>query len=228
MQRQLSLLDRRGPGSRRVLRHRRLRHRAGADSRSRRLGAEPRPDLPHPRQRPGRKLADRRPRRRARHGGAARRPPRCVHGQARRAARRPLDGADRRGEGRRVRPDQPRGRRRQRHTANPGPRRDGDGAVPRAGWHRDDLAELRLLDGAGLAGLHRQGGREPRDAAAVRDELGVRGQERDSVGVEDRARRDECGFPERDAPMRSIGVRRGLVGETGFPPRDRAEGEGGA
>ena len=181
MQRQLSLLDRGGPGSRRVLRHRRLRHRARAGSRSRRLGAQSRPDLPHPRERPGRQLEDRRARRRAGNRGTAWRAPGCVHGQARGPARRPLGGAHRRGEGRRVRSDQPRGGRRQRVVAHPRPRRDGHGAVPGPRRQCDDAAELRLLDRARLTGLARQGGGEPGDPAAVRHGLGVRGPERDPV-----------------------------------------------
>jgi len=36
------------------------------------------------------------------------------------------------------------------------------------------------------------------------------------------------GFPRRSAPMRSSAVNaQGRAGETGFPPRDRAESEGG-
>src|SRR5262249_4095890 len=189
LQCQLSLLDRGRPGPRLLLRDRRVRHRAWADQGRGRLGPQPRPLLRHPRQRSRGQLAGRRARRRAGHRGAAKRDARGLYRQARRPARRPLGGAHRRGRGGGVGSDQPRGPGRQRHAPGPGARRDGDGALPRAGRQHHDAAELRLLDRAGIAGLAREGEREPGEPAAVRNDLGVRGQERDPVRVEDGARR---------------------------------------
>ena len=124
-----------------------------------------------------------------------------VHRQARRPARRPVDGADRRGEGRRVRA-------RSSHQVAggsgtlrvPGHGRDRDGALPGARRQHHDAAELRVLDGAGLARLDREGRRQPRQPAAVRHELGVRGPQRDPVGVEDRARRMTRASPRNVQP----------------------------
>src|SRR4029453_9930997 len=69
-----------------------------------------------------------------------------------------------------------------------GPGRDRDDSLSRTGRQHHDAPELGLLHRAGLARLARQGKREQGEPAAVRHDVGIRGQERDPVRVEDGAR----------------------------------------